>query len=289
MIGTAEFHPADSKEPRFCVNDVEVSVHPSGSWIQMVHLHPGTNTFVLSQGTNELKRTVIVAETVPTPKYSSSASTDRPKPPRDVYRDLGIPTNTPVRVKPPKGTPKEKIRIMLDPGHGGSNAGAISPAGIPEKQFNLLQTLEVAQALRREGFQVLLTRSDDSFPSLYSRPKSACAEKVDMFISVHHNATPQQTDPRDVRHTVAYSSNDLGKPLAAAIQKHVALAVSPVRDNGADFMSLAVCRNPVVPSCLLEIDFINCPEGEAASLDAVRRAKVAQAVVQGVLDWLSSE
>ena len=51
--------------------------------------------------------------------------------------------------------------------------------------------------------------------------------------------------------------------------------------------SFAVCRNPAVPSCLLEVDFINLPEGEADSWDSVRQKKVANAVVMGVLDWMA--
>ena len=51
--------------------------------------------------------------------------------------------------------------------------------------------------------------------------------------------------------------------------------------------SLAVCRNPAVPSCLVEVDFINLPEGEEASLDPVRRRMVSRAIVMGVLDWLA--
>ena len=59
-----------------------------------------------------------------------------------------------------------------------------------------------------------------------------------------------------------------------------------IKDSGAQTKSLAVCRNPAVPSCLLEVDFINLPEGEEAGWDPVRQKKVAAAVVQGVLDWM---
>ncbi len=86
---------------------------------------------------------------------------------------------------------------------------------------------------------------------------------------------------------MTYASNDKGLALAKAIQKHVAQVLAPVRDNGAQLKSLAVCRNPAVPSCLVEVDFINLPEGEEASSDPVRREKVASAIVLGLLDWLA--
>ena len=75
--------------------------------------------------------------------------------------------------------------------------------------------------------------------------------------------------------------------LAAAVQRQIGQVVSPVKDNGARLKSLAVCRNPAVPSCLVEVDFINLPEGEEASLDPVRRKKVSKAIVMGILDWMA--
>ena len=86
---------------------------------------------------------------------------------------------------------------------------------------------------------------------------------------------------------MTYASNDSGLALARAIQKHVARAMAPVHDNGAQTKSLAVCRNPAVPSCLVEVDFINLPEGEEESGDPVRHEKVATAIVLGILDWLA--
>lgn len=60
-----------------------------------------------------------------------------------------------------------------------------------------------------------------------------------------------------------------------------------MKDAGAQMKSLAVCRNPAVPSCLIEVDFINLPEGEEESWNPVRQRLVAQAVVCGVLDWMT--
>ena len=111
--------------------------------------------------------------------------------------------------------------------------------------------------------------------------------KADLFISIHHNATGAGGNPREARHAVTYASNDAGLALAAAIQRQVGCAVSPVKDNGANLKSLAVCRNPAVPSCLVEVDFINLPEGEEDSQDPVRRKNVSKAIVMGVLDWMA--
>ena len=187
---------------------------------------------------------------------------------------------------PPRGVPPSAVRILVDPGHGGSDTGALSPHGWCEKDVNLSQARAVRDALKKEGFQVLMTRDDDSFPPLYSRPKLAYDEHVDAFISVHHNACRVDRNPREVRHTTTYASNARGLPLAAAVQKRIAAVLPGIKDSGAQTKSLAVCRNPAVPSCLLEVDFINLPEGEEASWDPERQKKVAAAVAQGVLDWM---
>lgn len=188
---------------------------------------------------------------------------------------------------PPYGKRPEEVRICVDPGHGGGDPGTLSPHGWREKDVNLMLARAIRDGLERVGFQVVMTRDGDSLPSLLKRPQFANDERADAFISVHHNATAPHRDPRLARHVVTYASHANGLELAKAIHRHLAAAVAPVPDSGVQLKSLAVCRNPCVPSCLMEVDFINLPDGEAASWDAARMKKVADAVVAGVLDWMS--
>ena len=284
VIGAAE---TNGKE-RLYLNGVEIDVYRTGAFLAMAKTQIGTNVLTFAQGTNTLVRRFTVA---PPPDPNSQPSTLKLKPstkPHDPYADLGIPTNAVFAAKPPKGTPPKDVHVMVDAGHGGGDTGALSPRGMKEKDFNILQAKALEAALKKAGFRVTMTRTDDSFPALYDRPRRAFREKADVFISVHHNATGAGGNPREARHTVTYASNEKGLALARAVQKHVAQAVAPVRDSGAQIKSLAVCRNPAVPSCLVEVDFINLPEGEEASADPVRREKVASAIVLGILDWLAS-
>lgn len=278
VIGAA----STNRSERLAINGVEVDVYRTGAFLAMVRVQPGTNTLTFTQGTNTLVRRFVVAA-----PPSGAVRPAPPSPPHNPYADLGIPTNTVFAAKPPPGTPPGNIHVMVDAGHGGSDSGALSPRGMKEKDFNIYQAKALEAALRRAGFRVTMTRTDDSFPALYDRPRRAFREKADIFISIHHNATGVGTNPRDTRHSTTYASNEKGLSLARAVQRHVAQAVAPVRDCGAQVKSLAVCRNPAVPSCLVEVDFINLPEGEEASADPVRREKVASAIVMGVLDWLA--
>ena len=280
VIGAAN----TNRNERLYLNGVEIDVYRTGAFLAMVKVSAGENVLTFSQGTNTLVRRFFVAPKPPAITRQPSASSPKP---HDPYADLGIPTNATFKAKPPAGTHPRDIHVMVDAGHGGSDSGTLTPRGLKEKDFNLAQALALEKALRNAGFRVTMTRTDDSFPALYDRPRRAYREKVDLFVSIHHNATGCGGNPREARHTVTYASNEKGLALARAIQKHVAQAMEPVRNNGAQLKSLAVCRNPAVPSCLVEVDFINLPEGEEESGSTVRQEKVASAIVLGILDWIA--
>ena len=82
-------------------------------------------------------------------------------------------------------------KIVLDPGHGGKDPGAVGSGGIAEKDIVLSITKKLAAKLRKEmGVQVVLTRSNDRFVALEDRTAMANAEDADLFVSLHMNASP---------------------------------------------------------------------------------------------------
>ncbi len=89
-------------------------------------------------------------------------------------------------------------KIVLDPGHGGRDPGAIGVGGIEEKNVVLSVARKLARKLERDmGIEVVLTRKDDSFVRLEDRTAIANAENADLFISLHMNASPN-SDARGV-------------------------------------------------------------------------------------------
>jgi N-acetylmuramoyl-L-alanine amidase len=81
-------------------------------------------------------------------------------------------------------------RIVLDPGHGGKDPGA-SAFGIKEKDIVLQVAKKLAAKLKKDlGYEVILTRNDDTFISLEQRTAIANANGADLFISLHLNAHP---------------------------------------------------------------------------------------------------
>ena len=83
---------------------------------------------------------------------------------------------------------KGQLRIMIDPGHGGKDPGAVRKGSNREKDLNLAVAKHLYNYLKKQGFEVKLTRDNDTFVTLAGRSKMANDFKADLFISVHTNA-----------------------------------------------------------------------------------------------------
>ena len=101
------------------------------------------------------------------------------------------PTKVQAKSAKPQATGIRKI--VLDPGHGGKDPGAIGMGGVAEKDIVLSVAKRLAVKLRKEmGVEVVLTRTDDRFIALEDRTAIANAEDADLFISLHMNASPNR-------------------------------------------------------------------------------------------------
>lgn len=190
--------------------------------------------------------------------------------------------------RPAPGKKPKDLLIMIDPGHGGEDSGALGPCRTTEADANLKQAKLIRKALEKAGFRVKMTRTTNRTVGLYDRVRMAVDAHADAFISVHHNACAFSTDPRKARHFTSFGWNqrglDLVRPLHAALLPYT----GGITDRGVQKRSFAVCRNPSVPSCLIEFDFINCPEGEDAIFNSGRMEKYADAIVVGLKNWMSA-
>ena len=97
----------------------------------------------------------------------------------------------------PRGQQRTAARVVIDPGHGGTDPGAIGPTGVKEKDVTLDIAHRVAPVLAKQGIQVVLTRDDDRFIALEERTARANGFNADLFISIHCNAAENH-----VRHGV---------------------------------------------------------------------------------------
>lgn len=85
-------------------------------------------------------------------------------------------------------TAHKKMRIMVDPGHGGKDPGAVR-GRYREKDWNLDVAKELARLLKKGGFEVQMTRENDTFIALSERSKKSNQFKADLFVSIHTNAS----------------------------------------------------------------------------------------------------
>lgn len=261
------------------VQGANVAVHPQGGWVTMVDLAEGVNVVTAGTATVSFK----VAHK-PKPASGEAATNSAVRPPEKKYEKLPYSADAP---KPhPRGKRPGEVTVVIDAGHGGSDTGAWSPHGLNEKDANLLVAKAVKEMLERRGYKVVMTREDDSFPALYDRPKVAHRCGADAFISIHHNAPPLDKDPRVLRYHAIYAWNDIGVALATALNKRMAEAFgASLANNGVPHANFAVTRNPEIPSCLVEVDFITTPEGEIDCWDRARQKRVAEAIAAGFDDW----
>jgi N-acetylmuramoyl-L-alanine amidase len=179
--------------------------------------------------------------------------------------------------------------IALDAGHGGSDSGAIGVTGVKEKDINLAITLEVDKILRERGLRTMLTRSDDSYPTLQERTDLANQAQASIFVAIHNNAAG---DPASGGTETFYWGTDTeysveGKRLAEAIQRNLIASLGSV-DRGArtHWKNLHVLAESHMTAALTEVGFLTNAEEEARLTDPVYQGKAAAAVARGILEYL---
>ncbi len=127
----------------------------------------------------------------------------------------GITSTPSVQWTPPKEH-KKKI-IILDPGHGGKDPGAIGRYGTREKNIVLSIALRLKSILEQNGFTVYMTRSSDTFIPLQKRPQIANRKNGDLFISIHVNSAPRNTKASGIE--TFYLSSRYSDPQAKEVAK----------------------------------------------------------------------
>lgn len=181
-------------------------------------------------------------------------------------------------------------KIVIDPGHGGADPGAVGPSRVQEKDVNLSVSKLVADILSSVA-EVRLTRSGDPAPGdenneLWVRAQIANNWGADCFVSVHCNsaASPQAHGTE----TYHYTGSSRGKGLATGIQKRL-LGSLGLADRGVKEANFAVLRLTQCPAALAELAFISNSTEERYLKSPDFQAKAARAIAEGVADFLGLE
>jgi N-acetylmuramoyl-L-alanine amidase len=204
------------------------------------------------------------------------------------YRAFYEDTNLILEVKKsPVRSGLRDLLICVDPGHG-PDLGAIGPTGLAEREATYELAEVVAKKLKDKDCRVILTRQATQGILLAARTKLAEVAGADIFISLHYNALPDGVNPYKNRGSSTYYFHPQSYPLAQSIQKRL-LKKLKLPNFGLYYDNLSVCRITSMPSVLIEPAFIMHPEEEALILDSDFREKTAEAIVDGIEDFVKAK
>ncbi|MFL5348217.1 MAG: N-acetylmuramoyl-L-alanine amidase [Hyalangium sp.] len=215
-------------------------------------------------------------------------------------------------------------RVIIDPGHGGHDTGAIGKNGTREKDITLAISQKLADELKQRGLEVILTRDEDRYVRLEDRAQFANESRGDLFISIHCNSAPTAKLHGVETYTLNISSDrysirlaarenastekgvsdlqfilaDLATKantgestrLASQVQKSLVGQLSKdysgVKDLGTKEALFYVLLGVKMPAILVETSFLSHAEEEERLNSEDYQDSVAQAVAQGVEDFL---
>lgn len=198
---------------------------------------------------------------------------------------MANPDERPSRATSSNANPNQKIRIVIDPGHGGKDPGAVGKDGKMEKHYTLSLGLKAAELLRQDSrFEIKMTRIDDTFVELEDRAQLANEWQADALISIHGNT---YKDPA-VGGTETYYRYENGLPLAESLHRQVVQQMG-FRDREVREDRLKVLTLSEMPAALVEIGYLTNPGEEAEMLGAAGQARAAQAIADGVRDYFNKQ
>jgi N-acetylmuramoyl-L-alanine amidase len=203
----------------------------------------------------------------------------------------------------PVGTPIVGANVVIDPGHGGKEPGAVGPTGLIEKDVNFAVSEDVQQQLEAEGAHVVLTRTSDYYTTIRNRAEIALALHPQVFLSIHHNAEPD--GPSDVPGNEDFyqiASAD-SKRLGGLLWEEISAAFTPYKvawaadtdhgakyrlsDSGGDY--LGILRRAVgITTVLSEAAFISNPPEEQLLRDPAFLHVEAVAIAKAITRFLAT-
>lgn len=208
----------------------------------------------------------------------------------DIFNSV---VNTPVASDVALSNVKNKI-ITIDPGHGGSDSGAVGPNGYTEKEGAFVISQKVASILNQSGAKVVMTR--DSDVDVYGPNASARNElqarvdvgnnaNSDIFVSIHCNAFVNPA--ANGTQTFYYGSSYQGQRLAQNIQEKM-IEANGLRDRGISTCNFYVVKHSYMPAVLIETAFITNYDEEALLSDDEWQTIMAKAIAEGINEYFSN-
>lgn len=207
------------------------------------------------------------------------------------------------KIRSVMGTYDEKPTVIIDPGHGGFDGGAVGVNNIVEKNINLSISQKLADILKVNGFNVIMTREEDisledsGLKTVRERKKSDMKKRLDIikenpnaiFVSIHQNKFEKQS-PKDTQ--VFYSKNNIGsEQLASKIQDNFINILQPdnkraIKQSGKE---LYLLHNAEIPAVLVECGFLSNYEDAFKLLNSDYQDQVAFVIYKSISEFITND
>ncbi|MEH1833199.1 MAG: N-acetylmuramoyl-L-alanine amidase [Nostoc sp.] len=205
-----------------------------------------------------------------------------PPPNRGPFPDLNNPNPQPL-TQPQRRVTNGRVVVVVDPGHGGKDSGALGIGGAREKDVILPIGKRVAQILQQNGLQVLMTRDSDYFVTLPGRVQLSERAHADVFVSIHANsAGASRPDVNGLE--VYYYDSGLG--LARIVRSSILQSIGTIKDRGVRRARFYVLRKSSMPSILVETGYMTGREDMARLRTSAYQNQMAEAIARGILQYL---
>lgn len=189
--------------------------------------------------------------------------------------------------KPKKSTPtiSSMKKVVLDPGHGGSDSGAIG-GGLYEKNLNLEVAKLVAEKLTKKNVYVYMTRSKDTTVSLEDRTNYSNEINPDIYVSIHTNSTVQEDSYGVETHYYKDDSYSLAQLIHSKFASAKNLKKWETKDRGVIKSRFYVINHTEAPSILIEMGFISNTQEREKLFTKERQEQIANSIAEGILEYL---
>lgn len=191
---------------------------------------------------------------------------------------------------------KDRYVVMLDPGHGGYDPGAVSSHGVYEKAINLQIAQKVGEMLRPSGIEVFLTREEDidyapngvkgkttkKHIDLNHRIEMANEEKADIFVSLHVNATV--TGQNSGAETFYHYKSESGKRLAELIQQEL-IKINGMNRRIAKPGDFYIVKNTSMPSVIVEVGYLSSAKEQKKLQQTWYQEQLSRAIAKGIANY----
>lgn len=173
--------------------------------------------------------------------------------------------------------------IIIDPGHGGKDVGAIGGQNTYEKDVTLPTAHKIQRKLQEEGANVIISRSDDVTVSLSERANMANIHDADLFVSIHFDAF----DDPEVHGITVYYNEKIDQSLAQQLHDGIFQSDLQTKDRGVKFGDYRVLRENIKPAILLELGYLSNKNENSRITSTSYQELLSTAVVRGIVDALT--